>query len=93
MIRKIYRERIKTTWEIVEKETVDEIIYRTTKQRNCPILELMASGGIRIVEPFDFLQVRWPSTGKDQFVVCAVEGIFWLGLDKEINIAGNVASL
>jgi hypothetical protein len=24
MIRKIYRERIKTTWEIVEKETVDE---------------------------------------------------------------------
>jgi integrase/recombinase XerD len=30
MIRKIYRERIKTTWEIVEKETVDEIIFRTT---------------------------------------------------------------
>jgi integrase len=30
MIRKIYRERIKTIWEVVGKETVDEIIFRTT---------------------------------------------------------------
>jgi integrase/recombinase XerD len=50
MIRKIYRERIKTTWEIVEKETVDEIIFRTTKQRDRLILELMARGGMRIGE-------------------------------------------
>jgi integrase/recombinase XerD len=50
MIRKIYRERIKTTWEIVEKETVDEIIFRTTNPRNRLILELMARGGMRIGE-------------------------------------------
>jgi site-specific recombinase XerD len=50
MIRKIYRERIKTTWEIVEKETVDEIIFRTIKQRDRLILELMARGGMRIGE-------------------------------------------
>jgi integrase/recombinase XerD len=50
MIRKIYRERIKTTWAIVEKETVDEIIFRTTNPANRLILELMARGGMRIGE-------------------------------------------
>jgi len=34
----------------VEKETVDEIIFRTQDQRNRLILELMARGGMRIGE-------------------------------------------
>ena len=34
----------------MEKETVDEIIFRTTNQRNRLILELMARGGMRIGE-------------------------------------------
>jgi len=29
-------------WEIIEKETIDEIIFRTVKVRNRLILELMA---------------------------------------------------
>ena len=37
-------------WEIIEKETEDEIIFRTTKVRNRLILELMARGGMRIGE-------------------------------------------
>ena len=50
MIRKLYRSRVVTRWEILEKETVDEIIFRTTKPRNRLMLELMARGGMRIGE-------------------------------------------
>ena len=50
MIRKLYRERVPLRWEIIEKETVDEIIFRTTKVRNRLILELMARGSMRIGE-------------------------------------------
>jgi len=50
MTRKLYRERVRSRWEIIEKETVDEIIFRTTKVRNRLILELMARGGMRIGE-------------------------------------------
>ena len=50
MIRKLHRERVVSRWEIIEKETVDEIIFRTVKVRNRLILELMARGGMRIGE-------------------------------------------
>jgi len=33
-------------WNIIEKETVDEIIFRTSKPRNRLMLELMARGGM-----------------------------------------------
>ena len=52
MIRKLYRVRVTSRWKIIEKETVDEIIFRTTKTRNRLILELMARGGMRIGEVF-----------------------------------------
>ena len=50
MVRKQYRERVVSKWKIIEKETVDEIIFRTTKPRNRLMLELMAGGGMRIGE-------------------------------------------
>ncbi len=50
MVRKLYRERVVSRWEIIEKETVDEIIFRTVKARHRLILELMARGGMRIGE-------------------------------------------
>jgi site-specific recombinase XerD len=50
MILKLYRERVVSRWEIIEKDTVDEIIFRTTKIRNRLMLELMARGGMRIGE-------------------------------------------
>ena len=50
MIRKLYREWVVSRWEIIEKETIDEIIFRTVKVRNRLILELMARGGMRIGE-------------------------------------------
>lgn len=50
MLRKLYRPGKPNHWEIVEKETIDEIIFRTTKLRNRLILELMARGGMRVGE-------------------------------------------
>ncbi len=50
MIKKLFRSKIPAHWDILEKETVDEIIFRTRKSRNRLMLELMARGGMRIGE-------------------------------------------
>lgn len=50
VIKKIFKRPQFIQWNIVDKETVDEIIFRTTDDRNRLILELMARGGMRIGE-------------------------------------------
>jgi site-specific recombinase XerD len=50
MLCKLFRPTVTVRWNIIEKETVDEIIFRTTNVRNRLILELMARGGMRIGE-------------------------------------------
>ena len=50
MLRKLFRPKVTVSWNILGKETVDEIIFRTTNVRNRLILELMARGGMRIGE-------------------------------------------
>jgi integrase len=50
MFRKLYRPGKPNHWSIVEKETIDEIIFRTNKARNRLMLELMARGGMRVGE-------------------------------------------
>ena len=50
MLRKLFRPGAITRWNILEKEVVDVVIFRTTKPRNRLILELMARGGMRISE-------------------------------------------
>jgi integrase len=47
MLRKLYRPKITNQWDILEKETIDEIIFRTTNTRDRLLLELMARGGMR----------------------------------------------
>jgi integrase/recombinase XerD len=78
MIRKLYRERVVSRWEIIEKKTVDEIIFRTDKARNWLILELMARGGMRIGEVLKLrlndiqdrkLILREPKSGKEHEIV------------------------
>jgi integrase len=65
-------------WKILEKEVVDEVIFRTNKPRNRLILELMARGGMRIGEvisltPADIedrkLTLRCPKSGKEREIV------------------------
>ena len=50
LLKKLYKANSSVHWDILEKETVDEIIFRTIKPRNRLILELMARGGMRIGE-------------------------------------------
>jgi len=78
MLRKLFRTKINTSWNIIEKEAVDEIIFRSAKVRNRLILELMARGGMRIGEvlkltPNDLqdrkLTLREPKSGREHEVV------------------------
>jgi integrase len=74
MLKKLFRARPSYNWNIIEKETVDEVIFRTSKPRNRLILELMARGGMRISEvlkltPSDIndrrLTLRDPKSGRE----------------------------
>lgn len=78
ILKKLFRSTPIIHWDIIEKETVDEIIFRTTKTRNRLILELMARGGMRIGEvlkltPKDInhrkLLLRDPKSGKEQEII------------------------
>ncbi len=75
MFRKLFRARSSYHWDVIEKETVDEIIFRTPKLRNRLMLELMARGGMRVSEvlkltPADVterrLTLRDPKSGREQ---------------------------
>jgi integrase/recombinase XerD len=50
MLRKLFRPKAKVQWDILEKDTVDEIIFRTARLRDRMLLELMARGAMRIGE-------------------------------------------
>jgi integrase/recombinase XerD len=74
MLKKLFRAKRTFHWDIIEKETIDEIIFRTSKPRNRLMLELMARGGMRISEvlkltPSDIndrrLTLRDPKSGRE----------------------------
>jgi integrase/recombinase XerD len=78
MLRKMFRERPPQQWKIVEKDMVDEIIFRTMKPRNRIMLELMARGGMRVgevlkIRPMDIqdrkITLAGPKSGKESEVV------------------------
>ena len=78
VLRKVFRPKVKAQWNILEKDTVDEIIFRTTTLRNRLLLELMARGAMRIGEvlkltPNDIadrkLLLREPKSGRDVEIV------------------------
>lgn len=78
MIKKLFKWGRPVHWTILDKEVVDEIIFRTVKPRNRLMLELMARGGMRISEvlkltPKDVedrrLLLREPKSGKEVEVV------------------------
>ena len=78
MLRKLFRPKVKVQWNILEKDTVDEIIFRTASHRDRLLLELMARGAMRIGEvlkltPNDIaerkLLLREPKSGRDVEIV------------------------
>ena len=50
ILKKLFKAAKKSYWKILEKEVVDEIIFRTDNDRNRLMLELMARGGMRVGE-------------------------------------------
>ena len=84
LLRKLYKVSAPVQWDSFEKETIDEVIFRTTKPRNRLILELMARGGMRIGEvlrltPDDIagqkLIIRDPKSGREQEVIFITQKI------------------
>ncbi len=50
ILKKIFRHPKPIHWKILEKEVIDEIIFRTIHPRNRLMLELMARAGMRVGE-------------------------------------------
>lgn len=77
-LRKLFRVGKLSQFKILEKDVVDEIIFRTENPRNRLMLELMARGGMRVGEvlklnPNDIEErkaiIRDPKSGKETEVV------------------------
>ncbi|MGB2928954.1 MAG: site-specific integrase, partial [Desulfobacterales bacterium] len=84
LLKKLYKTNTPVHWDSFEKETIDEVIFRTTKPRNRLILELMARGGMRIGEvlkltPDDIagkkLLLRDPKSGREQEFIFVTQKI------------------
>ena len=77
-LKKIFKDQRPIHWKILEKDVVDEIIFRTENPRNRLMLELMARGGMRVGEvlkltPNDAedrkIFIRDPKSGKEMELV------------------------
>lgn len=89
MLRKLFRTKTIVHWDIIEKETVDEIIFMTDNVRNRLILELMAGGGMRVSEvlkltPADVLDRKLilndTKSGKQQGLIFIPQN--WMGIKR-----------
>jgi integrase len=78
VLRKIFKRPQPIQWQIVDKETIDEIIFRTPNKRNRLMLELMARGGMRVGEVLKLtagdiqersLTIQNPKSGKAEETV------------------------
>jgi integrase len=78
ILRKIFRASRPEQWKIIEKDSIDEIIFRTSNPRNHIMLELMAKGGMRIGEVLKLrvcdvqdrkLIIHDPQSGKEQEII------------------------
>jgi len=77
-LKKIFKDQRPIHWKILEKDVVDEMIFRTENPRNRLMLELMARGGMRVGEvlkltPNDVedrkIFIRDPKSGKEMEIV------------------------
>jgi len=78
VLRKLFRAPKYTRWDTLDKETVDEMIFKIPKVRDRLIVELMARGGLRVSEVLKLkardvedqkLILRNPKSGKEQELV------------------------
>jgi integrase len=78
ILKKLFKDPKPNHWDILEKEVVDEMVFRTEDPRNRLMLELMARGAMRVSEvlkttPRDIeerkITIRDPKSGKEAEVV------------------------
>jgi integrase len=78
ILRKIFRASRPEQWKIIEKDSIDEIIFRISIPRNRIMLELMAKGGMRIgevlkIRPIDVkdrkITLPDPTSGRESEIV------------------------
>jgi len=78
ILRKIFRANRPEQWKIIEKDSIDEIIFRTANPLNRIMLELMAKGGMRIgevlkIKPIDVkdrkIKLPDPKSGRESEIV------------------------
>lgn len=78
ILRKIFRAARYPQWEMLDKEIVDEVIFKIPKPRDRLIVELMARGGLRVSEVLKLtgrdvedrkLTLRDPKSGREEEVV------------------------
>jgi len=78
IVRKLFKEPKPNSWDILEKELVDEMVFRTENPRNRLMLELMARGGMRVGEVLQLTPrdsedrkviIRNPKSGRESEVV------------------------
>jgi integrase len=75
ILKKMFKVKDSTAWDIIEKEVVDEIIFKTDDPMDRLMLELMARGGMRIGEVLKLMShdindrkliIRDPKSGKER---------------------------
>jgi integrase len=95
VVKKIFKRPLAVQWRIVDKEAVDEIIFRTMNIRNRLMLELMARGGMRVGEvlnltPVDIqersLAIQNPKSGRTGEIVFYVPRKLLLRLNDYVRI-------
>jgi integrase len=78
ILRKVFKNSRPQQWKIVEKDLIDEIIFKIEKPRNRIMLELMARAGMRVgevlkIRPVDIqdrkITLPDPKSGKESEVV------------------------
>jgi site-specific recombinase XerD len=81
LVRKMFKGEQLIQWNILDKDIVDEIIFRTLNKRNRIILELMARAGMRINEVLNIkpqniegrkIKLYSPKSGKESEMVSKV---------------------
>jgi integrase/recombinase XerD len=84
ILKKTFRNIKQAQWKILEKETVDEIIFKASSLRNRLLIELMARGGMRIgevleIKPVDVedrkITLHNPKSGRDAEIVFIAQKI------------------
>jgi site-specific recombinase XerD len=77
-LKKLFKHAKPNNWKILEKDMVDEFIFRTENPRDRLILELMARGGMRVSEV-----LKITPNDVDDRKISDLEAMRWIDKDTQ----------